>query len=91
MAYLDYTRPDSSTPTNLTLCLTFDECKLLLPTISKAVKNARKMYEKYKDIQEGGEATEKQQDKYIRYEEELNILEAVEYLINEVTEKEEKK
>ena len=49
------------------------------------------MYEKYKDIQEGGEATEKQQDKYIRYEEELNILEAVEYLINEVTEKEEKK
>ena len=89
MAYLDYTRPNSSTPTKLTLCLTFYECKLLIPTVSKAVKNARKMYEKYKDIQECGEATEKQQDKYIRYEEELNILEAVEYLINEVTKKEE--
>lgn len=89
MAYLDNTRPDSSKPFKLTLCLTFDECKLLLPTVSKAVKSTQKMYEKYKDIQEGGEATEKQQDKYIQYEEELNILEAVEYLISEVTKKEE--
>lgn len=87
MAYLDYTRPDSSTPTNLTLCLTFDECKLLLPTVSKAVKNARKMYEKYKDIQEGGEATEKQQDKYIQYEEEWECLNDVESSMKEVIEK----
>lgn len=86
MAYLDNTRPDWSKPFKLTLCLTFDECELLLPTVSKAVKSAQKMYEKYKDIQESGEATEKQQDKYIQYEGELECLNAVESLMKEVIE-----
>lgn len=87
MAHLDYSRPNPSTPVKLTLCLTFEECGLLLPTVSSAVKRANKMYTKYKDIQEGGEATEKQQDKYIQYEDELNTLAAVENLMKEVTRK----
>lgn len=77
MAYLDYTRPDSSSAHKMTLCLTEEECKLLLPTIEKALKTARNKYEKYKDIQDGGEATEKQQDKLCQYEDEYDCLMAV--------------
>ena len=77
MAYFDYTRPDTTTAHKITLCLTEKECRILLPTIEKAVKNVEKKYEKYKDIQEGGEATEKQQDKLFQYEEEYECLEAI--------------
>ena len=77
MAYLDYTRPDSSTAHKMSLCLTEEECKLLLPTVEKALKNVEKKYEKYKDIQDGGEASEKQQDKLWQYESEYECLTAV--------------
>jgi len=76
MAYLDYTRPDNATAHKMTLCLTEEECRILLPTVEKALKNAQKKYEKYKDIQEGGEATEKQQDKLCQYEDEYECLAA---------------
>ena len=77
MAYTDYTRPDAATAHRMTLCLTEDECRILLPSVEKALKNVEKKYEKYKDIQEGGEATEKQQDKLFQYEEEYECLVAV--------------
>lgn len=77
MAYWDNTRPDNTRPYQFTLCLTEKECKLLLPTVEKALKTAKKKYEKYKDIQDGGEATEKQQDKLWQYEEEYDCLIAV--------------
>lgn len=81
MPYLDYTRPDSSSAHKITLCLTEKECMLLLPTVTKALKSAKKNYEKYKDIQDGGEATEKQQDKLCQYEEEYDCLTAVEHQV----------
>lgn len=77
MAYLDYTRPDTTTAHKMTLCLTENECRLLLPAVQKALNNVEKKYEKYKDIQEGGESTERQQNKLFQYEEEYECLMAV--------------
>lgn len=61
MAYLDHTRPYNGRPLKYTLCLTVDECKLLLPVMKTALKRQQKLHEKYRDIQDGGEATIRQQ------------------------------
>lgn len=77
MAHLDNTRAYAGTAYELTLCLTMDEVKILLPAFERELRKAEKMYAKYKDIQEGGEATEAQQNKLMRYENEVNALESV--------------
>lgn len=43
---------------------------------SPYLKKLRAKYEKYRDIHEGGEATEKQEDKLIELEEELKTLDS---------------
>lgn len=40
MAYPQITKPDDHTPLRLTLCITREECSLLLPLIKKALGNA---------------------------------------------------
>lgn len=82
MAHIDYTRPDYTTPAKPSVCLTKEECELLLPVVKKAVKAAQKKYDKYKDIHEGGEATETQTDKLCQSEEVLETLKAVEHHMN---------
>ena len=61
MSYLDHTRPYNGKPLEYTLCLTVDECKLLLPVMKTALKWQQKLYDKYRDIQDSGEATTRQQ------------------------------
>lgn len=48
------------------------ECLLLEPIISKEIDRVRKMYDKYLDIIESGEATERQTTICMKYEERLN-------------------
>lgn len=77
MAYLDNTRAHSGREYELTLCLTADEVKILLPHFEKALERSEKMYLKYKDIHEGGEATTVQENALMRYEDEVNALKSV--------------
>lgn len=77
MSYIDNTRRDLSSPFEQTVCLTQGECKILLPFFQKAYKELQAKYEKYKDIQEGGEATERQQNLLYKYEDEMGQLESV--------------
>ena len=40
-----------------------------------ARNKVQRMYEKYKDIHDSGEATDKQNDLLFKYEEQLNLIE----------------
>lgn len=77
MSYLDYTRKDSNHPYETTVCLTKEECKTLFPFFKKAHKKIKQMYDKYEDIHEGGEATERQESLRTKYEEELGRIESI--------------
>lgn len=77
MAYLGESRKDMNSQWLFTLCLTANDCKLLLPIFEKRLKEAEKKHEKYYDIHQGGEATERQEDLLLKYEEEMIALESV--------------
>ncbi|MBQ3244818.1 MAG: hypothetical protein IJB01_09465 [Bacteroidaceae bacterium] len=73
MAYLDHTRPYNGKPLEYTLCLTVDECKLLLPAIKTALKKQQKLYK----------ATIRQQmDAETALEHLEEVVEKVEVLVN---------
>lgn len=57
--------------------VTKEECKILLPFFQKIHKELQAKYEKYKDIQEGGEATERQQNLLFKYENEAEKIDNV--------------
>ena len=55
MSRIDY---DCATRTH-SISLDENDCKTLRPILIDAIKHARKRYEMYKDLHDGGEATEK--------------------------------
>jgi hypothetical protein len=57
--------------------LTKEECKILLPFFQKAYKSVKSKYEKYNDIHNGGEATEREENLLMKYSEQLERLESV--------------
>lgn len=77
MAHLDNTRACSGKAYELTLCLTEDEVKILMPLFAKAQRQAREKYYKYLDIQNSGEATTQQQNLLCKYEDEWNAMKSV--------------
>ena len=77
MAYLGESRKDMHSRWQFTLCLTAVECRLLLPIFEKRLKEAEKKFEKYNDIHQGGEATERQENLLLKYEEEMYAMESV--------------
>ena len=77
MAYLAESREDCNRPWKWTLCLNAYDCRLLLPTMEKRLKEAEKKYEKYYDIQYSGEATTQQQNLLMKYEEEMNAVDKI--------------
>lgn len=77
MAYSGESRKNNTSPWELTLCLTPQDCKLLLPAFEKRLKEAEKKFEKYYDIHQGGEATEKQEDLLVKYEDEMETMRVV--------------
>jgi len=84
MAYLDNTRDSISSPWRFTLCLTSEECKLLLPEFKSSLRRETRRYEKYKDIHESGDATEKQQNLLCDAENKVDCLIAVIYQCEEL-------
>ena len=77
MAYSGESRKNNTSPWEMTLCLTPQDCKLRLPAFEKRLKEAEKKFEKYYDIHQGGEATERQEDLLMKYEEEKIAMECV--------------
>lgn len=61
----------------MTVCITKEECEILLPFFKSAYKKIKQKYDKYEDIHEGGEATEKQENLRMKYTDELNGLESI--------------
>lgn len=85
MAYLGESRKDMNSQWLFTLCLTADDCKLLLPFFEKRLKEAEKKFEKYNDIHQVGEATERQENLLMKYEEEMIAMEYVVVSAKELT------
>lgn len=77
MAYSALSRKGDAGPYDLTLCLTSEDCKLLLPAFEKRLKEAEKKFEKYYDIHQGGESTDKQEDLLVKYEDEMETMRVV--------------
>lgn len=68
------------------LCLDKEDCEILLEAIEKETTKIMKKYSHYKDIVESGEASSKQQDKYVETQESFekieNILNTVKQYLN---------
>lgn len=77
MSYIDNTRRSNNYPIELTVCLTEEDCKTLLPYFRAAQRKVNVMFEKYQDIHNGGEATERQENLLAKYEDESRTLEQV--------------
>lgn len=77
MSYIDNTRRSYASPYEITVCMTKEECLILLPFFQKAYKQVRSKYEKYEDIHNGGEANERQENLFIKYTEQCEHLESV--------------
>lgn len=60
------------------LALNQNEAKMLTEILTQhARRNVRKKYEKYKDIHDIGEATDKQDDLMFKYENQLNLIDNI--------------
>lgn len=84
MSYIDNTRKSLSSACEITVCMTKEECKVLLPFFQKAYKEVRSKYEKYEDIHNGGEAGERQENLLTKYTEQYDHLESVLSAINDI-------
>lgn len=51
MSYIDNTRRNIGSPFEQTVCLTQEECKILLPFFQRTHKELQAKYEKYMDLQ----------------------------------------
>ena len=56
----------------------------MLPFFQKAYKSVKSKYEKYNDIHNGGEATEREENLLMKYSEQLERLESVLSSIDEI-------
>lgn len=77
MSYIDNTRRSFTSPYEITVCMTQEECKILLPFFQKAYKEVISKFEKYDDIHSGGEATEREENLRIKYLEQSESLESI--------------
>jgi hypothetical protein len=84
MSYIDYTRKSLSSACEITVCMTKEECKILLPFFQKAYKEVKSKYEKYDDIHSGGEATNREENLRMKYLEQSEHLESVLSSINDI-------
>lgn len=84
MSYIDYTRKSLSSACEITVCMTKEECKILLPFFQKAYKEVKSKYEKYDNIHSGGEAINREENLRMKYLEQSEHLESVLSSINDI-------
>lgn len=77
MSYINLTRRDATSALKYTVCLTEDECKILLPIIRKEAERVARKVAEYDDIHESGEATTRQENKRLKYSERLSKLSGI--------------
>lgn len=82
MSHVDSTRRSRYHSYELTVCMTKEECEILLPFFREALKKVKQKYNKYQDIHEGGEATKRQENMLLKYTEKLEHLESIMLDIN---------
>lgn len=68
MAFIGESKEGKDHPWRIYVCLNLEDCELIIDAVSKSMDRIEKSYDHYKDILEGGEATLKQEDKYIEAE-----------------------
>lgn len=81
MASIEY----SNYLNSVTLCLTRAEAKAIIPCVKAALKKALAQEDKYRGIQEAGEASERQQTKLVEAEEKVANLDEILSKAKEVT------
>lgn len=69
MAFLGESRRAQDSPWKIYVCLNEQECELLMKSVGTLLGRCLRTLEYYKDIHEGGEATEKQEDKLVQAQE----------------------
>lgn len=69
MAFLGEAKRDKDSPWKIYVCLNEQECELLMKAVGTLLGRCLRTLEYYKDIHEGGEATEKQEDKLVQAQE----------------------
>lgn len=74
MAFIGESRESNKSPWDLYVCLDWEECEMIMDAVGKSVGRRLKSYCYYKDLVESGEATSKQQDKYIEAEENYETI-----------------
>ena len=74
MAYPKITQPDRNTPLRLTLCLTRTDCTVLLPLVKKALANATRRVDAWRERLKQRPRTDKLMDQLIKAEEEHKEL-----------------
>lgn len=67
---------DPHSPSGHVLGLTPEEVNIIASELAPVISNLRKKYEKFLDIHESGEATEKQQDRLFYYQIKLELFES---------------
>lgn len=77
MSYIDNTRKSFTSQYEITVCLTKEECKVLLPFFKKAYNEVKLKFDKYDDIHKGGEATNREENLLTKYTEQYEHLESV--------------
>lgn len=69
MSYIGESRQRNDSPWELVLCLDESDCQLILKAAEKIAIRARKNYEKWRDILDGGEMTARQETFLMKAEE----------------------
>lgn len=86
MAFIGESRKNIRHLWHTYLCLDKEDCEILLEAIEKEATKIMKRNSHYKDIVESGEASSKQQDKYVETQESFekieNILNTVKQYLN---------
>lgn len=84
MSYIDNTRKSFTSQYEITVCLTKEECKVLLPFFKKAYNEVKLKFDKYEDIHNGGEATKREENLLTKYTEQYEHLESVLSAIDDI-------
>lgn len=77
MSYISLSRRTGSQYFDNSVCLSVEDCRLILPYFKRIEKELSNKYEKYRDIRDSGEATEKQTDLLCDYSRKLEAIELI--------------
>ena len=69
MSYIGESRKGANSPWESVVCLDKEDCQLILKAVQKIAIRVQKNYEKWRDIQDGGEMTTRQETAFMNAEE----------------------